>query len=204
MFPRIPTFVSSSSEIAQYFSACKNTILSWVIQFAKFEPQISACTFNFFVANNKNVVPEQKSNDHKCLLHFSEPQLYHRNQFSISKTNWLINPILKGTNIVAVCFNAFFYIFYIVLRNFLFFYFCKINFWIQDNKMVIEYCREAWRPSVCNPSNSSIAITLKRRCLEPRLTGLTRLDNVGHWPSHTNNRVRCKKPQCKWKSKFMP
>lgn len=63
--------------------------------------------------------------------------------------------------------------------------------------------RKRGRPSSGTPTGSPIPIIPKRKCLESRPTKLIREDNIGHWPSHTNNRERCKKPNCKGKSRIM-
>nr|CAI5842448.1 unnamed protein product [Callosobruchus analis] len=50
---------------------------------------------------------------------------------------------------------------------------------------------------------SPIPLIPKRKCLEYRPTDMVRTDNVGHWPSHTNERERCKRPSCTGKSRTM-
>lgn len=59
------------------------------------------------------------------------------------------------------------------------------------------------RPSSNTPTNSSISLTPKRMCIEPRPTDNIRCDNTGHWPMHTENRERCKNRNCKGKSRTM-
>lgn len=62
------------------------------------------------------------------------------------------------------------------------------------------------RPSTSGastPTHSPTLSTPKRRCLEPRPTENIKFDNIGHWPIHTENRERCKKLNCKGKSRTM-
>ncbi|KAJ8963011.1 hypothetical protein NQ317_006820 [Molorchus minor] len=62
------------------------------------------------------------------------------------------------------------------------------------------------RPSTSGsstPTYSPKPFTLKRRCFEPHPTENIKFDDTGHWPLHTEYRERCKRSNCKGKSRIM-